>query len=77
MNVEHDHRNGTASCPVCRRHDHTNTAAYGLDRDGTSVPGWYFTCPKCGGGSDAQMFIERGWTKDGIAWMRANTNGAA
>lgn len=52
-------------------------AAYGLDRDGTSVPGWYFTCPKCGGGMDAQMFIERGWTKDGIAWMRANTNGAA
>lgn len=76
MSDEHDHRHGANNCPVCRRHDHSNSTSYAIDRHGHPVPGWWFTCPKCGS-QDAQHFAEQGWTKDGIAYMRANTNGAA
>lgn len=73
---EHDHRKGAAGCPVCVKHDHSNTTTYALDRAGHGLPGWFWTCPKCGT-QDAEALAERGWTKDGIAYMRAKTNGAA
>lgn len=73
MNAEHDHRKGPAGCPVCSKHDHTNTTPFALDRGGHELPGWFWTCQKCGT-ADAQHLAERGWTKEGLAWMRAQAS---
>lgn len=62
---------GTAACPVCRVHDHTDTQPFALDRDMQEVPAFWFTCPRCGT-AESQVHAHR-WTEAGIAWMRDNS----
>ena len=43
----HDHHRGAASCPLCSKHDHTDTRIAGWI-GGVDVKCWEITCPACG-----------------------------
>jgi Zn ribbon nucleic-acid-binding protein len=62
------HRARVAHCPVCSAHDHSRVEAFGFDRDGQPVPGWWFCCPRCGT-AESQDHVRR-WTEAGMAWVR-------
>lgn len=67
---------GRKRCPICSLHDHSITVPYGYDRDHQPIPGWWFTCPRCGDPEGAQLHIHK-WTATGLNHMRHNDRQAA
>lgn len=43
----HDHHKGAEKCPLCRRHDHSDTRVAGWI-GGVPVKCWEIACPRCG-----------------------------
>jgi predicted nucleic-acid-binding Zn-ribbon protein len=43
----HDHHKGAGKCPVCGKHDHTDTRVAGWV-GGAEVKCWEINCPACG-----------------------------
>lgn len=62
--LEHDHRDGPASCEHCSQHDHSDRRIVAHYR-GVEIKAWEVVCPKCG---STEIVVNR-WTEVGKRLM--------